>query len=155
MCQPASPGSVVLGNRTGIVPPTPWRGIQRPGPRSSSYTLQSAADVPAAANEGPSGHAKRTTGFFHVTGSPGSTPRARSSSSINATHVRTMPGATAPRTAMNPSARKFSITLVMARHAPVDQILELIALVGFYHLVSFFANSLRLPLESYGAPLPP
>jgi len=37
----------------------------------------------------------------------------------------------------------------------VDQILELIALIGFYHLVSFFANSLRLPLESYGAPLPP
>ena len=37
----------------------------------------------------------------------------------------------------------------------VDQILEIIALVGFYHLVSFFANGLRLPLESYGAPFPP
>jgi alkylhydroperoxidase family enzyme len=36
----------------------------------------------------------------------------------------------------------------------VDQILELIALVGFYHTVSFFANGLRLPLESYGAPFP-
>ena len=37
----------------------------------------------------------------------------------------------------------------------VDQILELIALVGFHHLVSFFANGLQLPLESYGAPFPP
>ncbi len=36
----------------------------------------------------------------------------------------------------------------------VDQILELIALVGFYHTVSFFANGLRLPPESYGAPFP-
>src|SRR5262245_54099736 len=36
----------------------------------------------------------------------------------------------------------------------VDQILELIALVGFYHTVSFFANGLRLPLEEYGAPFP-
>src|SRR5207249_814993 len=35
-----------------------------------------------------------------------------------------------------------------------DQILELIALVGFYHTVSFFANGLRLPPESYGAPFP-
>jgi 4-carboxymuconolactone decarboxylase len=36
----------------------------------------------------------------------------------------------------------------------VEQILELIALVGFYHTVSFFANGLGLPLESYGAPFP-
>jgi alkylhydroperoxidase family enzyme len=36
----------------------------------------------------------------------------------------------------------------------VEQILELIALVGFYHSVSFFANGLRLPLEPYGVPLP-
>jgi 4-carboxymuconolactone decarboxylase len=36
----------------------------------------------------------------------------------------------------------------------VDQILELIALVGFYHTVSFFANGLRLPLEPYGAQFP-
>ena len=36
----------------------------------------------------------------------------------------------------------------------IDQILELIALVGFYHTVSFFANGLRLPPESYGAPFP-
>jgi alkylhydroperoxidase family enzyme len=32
-----------------------------------------------------------------------------------------------------------------------EQILELIALVGFYHTVSFFANGLRLPLETYAA----
>jgi alkylhydroperoxidase family enzyme len=36
----------------------------------------------------------------------------------------------------------------------VEQILELIALVGFYHTVSFFANGLRLPLERHGAPFP-
>src|SRR5262245_13463921 len=31
----------------------------------------------------------------------------------------------------------------------IDQIFELIALVGFYHTVSFFANGLRLPAEQY------
>ena len=36
----------------------------------------------------------------------------------------------------------------------IDQIFELIALVGFYHTVSFFAKGLRLPLEPYGAPFP-
>src|SRR5262249_35367648 len=36
----------------------------------------------------------------------------------------------------------------------VDQIFELIALVGFYHTVSFFANGLKIPLEPYGAPFP-
>ncbi len=37
----------------------------------------------------------------------------------------------------------------------VEQILELIALVGFYHTVSFFANGLRLAPEPYASPLPP
>jgi alkylhydroperoxidase family enzyme len=32
-----------------------------------------------------------------------------------------------------------------------EQLLELIALAGFYHTVSFFTNALRLPLESYSA----
>jgi len=36
----------------------------------------------------------------------------------------------------------------------IEQIFELIALVGFYHTVSFFANSLRLQAEPYAAPLP-
>ena len=36
----------------------------------------------------------------------------------------------------------------------VEQILELIALVGFYHTVSFFANGLRLEVERYAA-VPP
>ena len=36
----------------------------------------------------------------------------------------------------------------------VEQIFEVIALVGFYHTVSFFANSLRLAPEPYGAPFP-
>lgn len=31
-----------------------------------------------------------------------------------------------------------------------EQILELIALVGFYHTVSFFSNGLKLPAEPYG-----
>ncbi len=35
-----------------------------------------------------------------------------------------------------------------------EQILELIALVGFYHTVSFFANGLRLPAEPYGVAPP-
>lgn len=35
-----------------------------------------------------------------------------------------------------------------------EQLLELIALTGFYHSVSFFTNALRLPLESYGARFP-
>jgi alkylhydroperoxidase family enzyme len=36
----------------------------------------------------------------------------------------------------------------------VEQILELIALVGFYHSVSFFANGLKLPPEALGVPCP-
>jgi alkylhydroperoxidase family enzyme len=36
----------------------------------------------------------------------------------------------------------------------VEQIFEAIALVGFYHTVSFFANGLRLPLERFAAPFP-
>ena len=36
----------------------------------------------------------------------------------------------------------------------VEQIFELIALVGFYHTVSFFANGLRLAPEHYGVPFP-
>lgn len=36
----------------------------------------------------------------------------------------------------------------------IDQIFELLALVGFYHTVSFFANSLRLAPEPFGAPFP-
>ena len=34
------------------------------------------------------------------------------------------------------------------------QILELIALAGFYHTVSFFANGLRLPLEAFAVAFP-
>lgn len=36
----------------------------------------------------------------------------------------------------------------------VEQIFELIALVGFYHMVSFFANGLRLGTEPNAAPTP-
>jgi len=36
----------------------------------------------------------------------------------------------------------------------VEQILELIALVGFYHTVSFLANGLRLAPEAYSAAFP-
>ena len=37
----------------------------------------------------------------------------------------------------------------------VEQIFELIALVGFYHTVSFLANGLRLTPEPYVIPFPP
>ena len=36
----------------------------------------------------------------------------------------------------------------------LDQILEAILLVGFYHSVAFLANALRLPPESYAPPFP-
>jgi hypothetical protein len=36
----------------------------------------------------------------------------------------------------------------------VEQLLELIALVGFYHTVSFFANGLRLAPEKFAAAFP-
>jgi alkylhydroperoxidase family enzyme len=36
----------------------------------------------------------------------------------------------------------------------LDQILEAILLVGFYHSVSFLANALRLSTEPYAAPFP-
>ena len=42
----------------------------------------------------------------------------------------------------------------LAEAFSVDQLVELIALVGRYHAVSFFANGLRLPPESYGAAFP-
>ena len=35
-----------------------------------------------------------------------------------------------------------------------EQILELVMLVGFYHMVSFIVNAARLPLEPYGARFP-
>jgi alkylhydroperoxidase family enzyme len=34
------------------------------------------------------------------------------------------------------------------------QLIELIALAGFYHLISFIANALRVPPEAYGARFP-
>ncbi len=36
-----------------------------------------------------------------------------------------------------------------------EQLIELVALTGFYHLISFLTNALRIPLESYGARFPP
>ena len=36
----------------------------------------------------------------------------------------------------------------------IEQIFEAIALVGFYHTVSFFANGLKLPPESFATPFP-
>lgn len=37
----------------------------------------------------------------------------------------------------------------------VEQIFEMIALVGFYHTVAFFANGLKLPPEPFAAAMPP
>jgi alkylhydroperoxidase family enzyme len=35
------------------------------------------------------------------------------------------------------------------------QLIELVALVGFYHLIAFAANAFTIPLEPYGARFPP
>ena len=35
-----------------------------------------------------------------------------------------------------------------------EQLIELVALTGFYHLISFVTNALRVPLESYGTRFP-
>lgn len=42
----------------------------------------------------------------------------------------------------------------LARHFDATQILEAIALVGYYHTISFLSRGLDLPLESYGARFP-
>ena len=42
----------------------------------------------------------------------------------------------------------------LAETFSIDQLLELIALVGFYHTVSFFANGLRLAPEPFGVQPP-
>jgi len=39
-------------------------------------------------------------------------------------------------------------------HWSEEQLIELVALTGFYHLISFATNALRIPLEPYGARLP-
>jgi alkylhydroperoxidase family enzyme len=39
-------------------------------------------------------------------------------------------------------------------HFSDEQLIELIALTGFYHTVSFFTNALRLPLEDYAERFP-
>lgn len=39
----------------------------------------------------------------------------------------------------------------LARHFDDDQVLEILLLSGFYRTVSYVANGLRLPLESFGA----
>ena len=43
---------------------------------------------------------------------------------------------------------------LLAAHFDEAQILEAIALVGYYHTISFLCRGLRLPLESYGARFP-
>ena len=46
-------------------------------------------------------------------------------------------------------------TWIRARkHFDEAQILEAIALVGYYHTISFFCRGLNLPLENYGARFP-
>ncbi len=42
----------------------------------------------------------------------------------------------------------------LRQHFDDAQILEIIALVGYYHTISFFCRGLDLPLESYGARFP-
>lgn len=42
----------------------------------------------------------------------------------------------------------------LAKHFDEAQILEAIALVGYYHTISFLCRGLKLPLEPYGARFP-
>jgi alkylhydroperoxidase family enzyme len=42
----------------------------------------------------------------------------------------------------------------LREHFAEEQLIELVALAGFYHLISFVTNALRIPLESYGARFP-
>lgn len=42
----------------------------------------------------------------------------------------------------------------LAREWAPPQLLELLALAGYYHTISFLTNALRLPLESFGARFP-
>jgi alkylhydroperoxidase family enzyme len=42
----------------------------------------------------------------------------------------------------------------LAAEWTAEQLIELIALAGFYHLISFMTNALRIPPESYGARFP-
>lgn len=39
-------------------------------------------------------------------------------------------------------------------HFGEEQLVELVAVAGFYHLISFMANALRIPLEPFGARFP-
>ena len=43
----------------------------------------------------------------------------------------------------------------LAAHFDETQILETIALVGYYHTISFLCRGLELPLETYGTRFPP
>lgn len=42
----------------------------------------------------------------------------------------------------------------LAKHFDETQIIEAIALVGYYHTISFLCRGLKLPLEGYGARFP-
>ena len=42
----------------------------------------------------------------------------------------------------------------LAAEWTAEQLIELIALAGFYHLISFMTNALRIPREAYGARFP-
>jgi alkylhydroperoxidase family enzyme len=44
--------------------------------------------------------------------------------------------------------------IALTAHFDEAQILETIALVGYYHTISFLCRGLKLPLESYGARFP-
>ena len=43
---------------------------------------------------------------------------------------------------------------ILAAHFDEPQILEVIALAGYYHTISFLCRGLDLPLESYAARFP-
>ncbi|MBI5503423.1 MAG: carboxymuconolactone decarboxylase family protein [Deltaproteobacteria bacterium] len=43
----------------------------------------------------------------------------------------------------------------LVREFRAAQLVELVVLAGYYHLISFATNALRLPLEAFGARFPP
>ncbi|MFT3811212.1 MAG: carboxymuconolactone decarboxylase family protein [Micropepsaceae bacterium] len=47
-----------------------------------------------------------------------------------------------------------ALWIALRRHFSEEQILELIALAGFYRTVAYYCNGLKLEPEAYGAPLP-
>jgi alkylhydroperoxidase family enzyme len=56
--------------------------------------------------------------------------------------------------ALHDEARVEDDLWALRAHFTEEQVIELAALAGSYHLISFVTNALRIPLEPYGARFP-